>query len=45
MILVCRQAEGCYFTFPMPAVGSGSDALIGNLHVNTEGPVPQLVLD
>mgnify|MGYP007131651283 CR=1 FL=1 len=26
-------------------VGRGSEALIGNLHVNTEGPVPQLVLD
>ena len=23
----------------------GTDALIGNLHVNAEGPVPQLVLD
>ena len=29
----------------MLLVGSCSDALIRNLHVNTEGPVPQLVLD
>ena len=27
------------------ALGSGSDALIWNLPVNTEGPVPQCVLD
>ena len=26
-------------------VGSGSDALVGNLSMNTEDPVPQLVLD
>ena len=28
-----------------PSVGGGSDVLIGNLHVNPEGPLPQLVLD
>jgi hypothetical protein len=26
-------------------VVGGSDVLIGSLHLNTEGPVPQLVLD
>lgn len=26
-------------------VGGGSDALIRNLHANTEGPIPPLVLD
>ena len=37
------------YAFPSGALGilvqGGSDALIRNLYVNTEGPVSQLVLD